>query len=235
MNITIKKKFALIIAAALLIAVVLTGCAASTVAQQETNQQETGQQTDAAALSLTVTGAVTDITNENGSTVLTVDSRGIIKADAVYDMMIINITPDVKITDATETETLSEKDIEIGDVVQVFFDANAPVTASEPPQGTPSKIVVMDDDIYKFDGTITEINEDGENILIYVKEDEDSKPEEDITAVVSASTLIINKTDTSTSLSSSDLKTGMEIEVTSDGTMTKSIPGQVNAVMIIID
>ena len=235
MNITIKKKFALIIAAALLILVVLTGCAASTDTQQETNQQETGQQTDAADLSLTVTGAVTAITNENGSTVLTVDSRGIIKTDAVYDMMIINVTQDVKITDESETETLSEKDIEIGDVIQVFFDANAPVTASEPPQGTPSKIVVMDDDIYKFDGTITEINEDGENILIYVKEDEDSKPEEDITAVVSASTLIINKTDTSTSLSSSDLKTGMEIEVTSDGIMTKSIPGQVNAVMIIID
>lgn len=192
-------------------------------------------------LILAAAGTVTDITTVDGTTSITVDGSGT-NSGATYQSMILHITDKTPVEKDGETATYTADSINVGDTVEAYFTASTPVTASEPPQGTPDKIVVIaqDDggtiaDVQKeFGGTITEINEDGDYLLVYVQKAEGGDAVDDLRAVVSADTVISSESEPDRTLTAGDLAIGQKVTVTTDGRMTFSIPPQANAQTIVL-
>lgn len=192
-------------------------------------------------LILAVAGTVTDITNADGTTSITVDGSNT-QTDATYQSMILHTTDKTPVEKDGTTGTYTEGAIGIGDTVEAYFSASAPITASEPPQGTPDKIVVTAQageagsaDMQKeFDGTITEISKDNDYLLVYVQNEEGGDAVNDLRAVVSADTAISSESDPDKALTMEDLAKGQKVTVTTDGRMTFSIPPQANAQAIVL-
>ena len=190
-------------------------------------------------LTLTAAGTVTDIvSSEDGTASITVDGSGM-ESDAVYQLMILHVANGTVVEADGKTDTYRDGMIKVGDTVEAYFLPTAPVTASEPPQGTPEKIVVTasgsSSDVQReFQGTITEIDKDNDYLLVYVQSGEDSEPADDLRAVVSSDTVITSESAPEQALSMDDLAVGQAVTVTTDGRMTFSIPPQANALSIVL-
>ena len=182
-----------------------------------------------------VMGFVTSIEEAGGGFSVMVEALGM-QTEATYSEMQLFIDPSVMITDEDGTNSFEEiDDIEIGDLIKAYFSPNAAIAASEPAQGTPMEVVIvcdMEDGVYHYDGKITEITEEGENLLVYIKDDEDSQPAEDVIAVVSPASFIIKNGE---AVKAADLAVGMEVEITTDGTATRSLPPQAVAYFMEIE
>lgn len=192
-------------------------------------------------LILAVTGTVTDITMADGTTSITVDGSDT-DSGATYQSMILHLTDQTPVEKDGGTSSYQEGTIHVGDTVEAYFLASTPVTASEPPQGSPDKLIVtaqeeggMTADVQKeFDGTITEITEDGDYLLVYVQKAEGGDAVDDLRAVVSADTIISSESEPGKTLAMKDLAKGQKVTVTTDGRMTFSIPPQANAQTIVL-
>ena len=86
----------------------------------------------------------------------------------------------------------------------------------------------------EFGGTITEINEDGDYLLVYVQKAEGGDAADDLRAVVSADTVISSESEPGKALAAEALATGQRVTVTTDGRMTFSIPPQAIAQAIVL-
>ena len=192
-------------------------------------------------LVLAAAGIVTDITTADGTTSITVDGSNT-DSGATYQSMILHTTDKTPVERDGETVMYEDGSINVGDAIEAYFAASTPVTASEPPQGTPDKIVVTAQGdsgtaagVQKeFGGTITEINEDGDYLLVYVQKAEGGDAADDLRAVVSADTVISSESEPGKALAAEALATGQRVTVTTDGRMTFSIPPQANAQAIVL-
>ena len=190
---------------------------------------------------LAAAGTVTDITTANGTASITVDGSNA-ESGAAYQSMILHMTDQTPVEKDGVTGVYEEGAVNIGDTVKAYFSASTPVTASEPPQGTPDKLVVTaqgdggaDADVQKeFEGTITEISRDGDYFLIYIQKEEGGDAVNDLRAVVSADTAISSGKEPDKAFTMEDLAKGQKVTVTTDGRMTFSIPPQANAQTIVL-
>ncbi|MEA5003873.1 MAG: hypothetical protein VB081_10275 [Christensenella sp.] len=198
-------------------------------------------------LVLAAKGEITNIATSGDTTSITVDGTDT-KSDASYKILVAHLSTETPLIENGNVSAYTDGALSRGDEVEIYLSPLTPVTASEPPQATPVKVVVTereDDnaqagaaetpDVKKeFDGTITEITPDNEYYLVYVKDDEDSEPLDDLIAVVSNDTIISSEKTESSGYKPEDLKVGQKVTVTTDGRMTFSIPPQASAQTVVI-
>ncbi len=199
-------------------------------------------------LVLAAKGEITNIEASGNTTSITVDGTDK-QSSATYPVLLAHLSGETPIMDGGNVSAYTDGALGLGDDVEIYLSSLTPVTASEPPQATPVKVVVTKrsdnsaaqagssetpDVKTTFEGTITEITPDNEYYLVYIKAGENSEPVDDLIAVVSSDTVISSEKTESSGYQPEDLSVGQDVTVTTDGKMTFSIPPQANAQTIII-
>lgn len=237
-----KKSLIGLLAVALCSAFIFAGCAPMPAAQSPAASQAPGNVTI-----LVAKGEITDITAKDGNTSITVDGSGT-ESEATYNLFVANVTEKTPVQIDGKESSYTSGSFKVGDKVEIYLNENAPVTASEPPTGTPERIVLVArgsgeqagttnapaDVQTEFEGTITEITADGEYYLAYVQKEANGEPANDLRAVVSNDTTIVSEKLEASGLKPEELKVGDKVTVTTDGIMTFSIPPQASAQKIVI-
>ena len=218
---------------------ILAACAAAPPSVSETEGDE---------LMLAAKGEITNIETNGDTTSITVDGSNI-KSNAAYRLLIAHLQNETPVIKDGNASAYTDGLLHVGDQVAVYLTPNAPVTASEPPQATPEKIVITErapegtsgvgsaapsDVKTEYEGSITEITLDGEYYLVYVQKEKNGEPTGDLRAVVSGDTEIVSEKREASGLKPEELKVGDKVTVTTNGTATFSIPPQASAQKIVI-
>lgn len=205
-------------------------------------------QTESSDLILAAKGEITNIETDGDTASLTIDGSGV-ESDAVYQLLIVHPTNETPLIENGNASAYEPASLQVGDKIAVFLSPNAPVTASEPPQATPEKIVVTEraaqsmagtessasaDVKTEYEGSITEITPDGDYYLVYVQKEKGGEPVHDLRAVVSSDTEIVSEKREASGLTPDELKIGDKVTVITNGIATFSIPPQASAQKIVI-
>ncbi|BDF58580.1 hypothetical protein CE91St36_13970 [Christensenellaceae bacterium] len=204
-------------------------------------------QTESSDLILAAKGEITNIETDGDTASLTIDGSGV-ESDAAYQLLIVHPTNETPLIENGNASAYEPASLQVGDKIAVFLSPNAPVTASEPPQATPEKIVVTEraaqgagtessasaDVKTEYEGSITEITPDGDYYLVYLQKEENGEPAHDLRAVVSSDTEIVSEKREASGLAPNELKIGDKVTVTTNGIATFSIPPQASAQKIVI-
>lgn len=208
----------------------------------------TGMQPSGNDLILAAKGEVTHIETSGDTTSITVDGDDT-DSNAAYKLLVAHLTGETPVIDNGNASAYTDGSLSVGDEVEIYLAPNTPVTASEPPQAMPVKVVVTEreaegspaagasgpaDVKTEYEGKITEITPDGEYYLVYVQKEENGDPLDDLRAVVSSDTKIISEQREASGLTPGELQVGDEVTVTTNGIATFSIPPQSSAQKIVI-
>lgn len=229
-----KKSFLGILAVTVSSLFLLAGCAPAPASESPVPTED---------LILAITGEVTEVVPSDDVTQITVDAGKDGSSQSNYSLMILNVDKNVPVTLDGQTENFKEGAISVGDAIEVYLSPTTPVTASEPPQATPVSIVIVAQSggtllegstgQTSVTGEITEITKDKDYYLVYVQNEPDGEPVNDLRAVVSSDTKITSE-DTGSNMAATDLAVGQKVTVSTDGRMTFSIPPQANAQTILV-
>ena len=161
-----------------------------------------------------------------------------------YSLMILNVDKNVPVTLDGQTENFKEGAISVGDAIEVYLSphhscdrfraaaANTPVSIVIVAQSG-GTLLEGSTGQTSVTGEITEITKDKDYYLVYVQNEPDGEPVNDLRAVVSSDTKSLRKT-LESNMAVADLAVGQKVTVSTDGRMTFSIPPQANAQTILV-